>query len=595
MSIPRIYPDGTTTPDTNGLGRLSDATRLEITEKINGSYELEMDYPVDGINFQLIAKNRLIYTDKQFFQIYETSREIGGIVTVYAEHISYRLSHLPVVPFTASGTPTQLWEQIKCHAVSTIPFTFKSDIQTVGSLNIDKPRSVKDILMASDNSFLSVFKGEFNWDNWNINFNKNCGVATSYVVRYGNNLTDVKQEENLQEVDTAIFPYATSKQDKETTTIYLPEKIIQTKNANLFSYSRILPVDFSQKFDSKETPTVEALRQLGNAYIKDNNIGEPKISIDVSFVDLSQTLEYKGTLGAVDLHLGDRLTVIYQDLGIHATAEITQTVKEPLQDRFKTLHLGDFQGSLTNSIIHNDAKNQQNLNDLNNRIDDVEQGAKDDLEKEKEETKRKLTEVDTKASKQIQAAQKTVREIEEKTGKEIDDAKKQISDFVSRNSSGSPLQFYDQNGNIVQGIPPVSTIKSRDGNFELNSSGFNWGGRLLGGNGQLYADGIYGETITGYDINGAHIKGGTLEGVTFDATQSGYFRVAGGSSATVMSTNGFSVNQSGFSDGYINLTGAGNWSPQGFYTPGKVTCSSAHIGGQDLTGADIAKLHRLKG
>ena len=30
---------------TNGLGRLVDATRCEITEEANGKYELEMDYP----------------------------------------------------------------------------------------------------------------------------------------------------------------------------------------------------------------------------------------------------------------------------------------------------------------------------------------------------------------------------------------------------------------------------------------------------------------------------------------------------------------------------------------------------------------------
>lgn len=56
MSIPRIYPDGATQASANGLGRLSDATRLEVTEEINGIFELEMDYPIDGINFELIKK-----------------------------------------------------------------------------------------------------------------------------------------------------------------------------------------------------------------------------------------------------------------------------------------------------------------------------------------------------------------------------------------------------------------------------------------------------------------------------------------------------------------------------------------------------------
>lgn len=294
--------------------------------------------------------------DKQFFQIYEVSKSLSNIVTVYAEHISYRLSHIPVAPFTATGTPSQIWKEIKTHAVIDVPFDFESDIQDSEKFVIDKPRSIKDILMSSEDSFLSNFGGEFEWNNWNIKFNSRRGIDTSYVVRYGSNLTDIKQEENLQEVDTALFPYAFKHEKDKDTVVYLPEKIIKTKNANLFSYTRILPVDFSDKFENDQIPTADALRYLSDIYIKDEKVGDPQVSIDVSFVDLAQTLEYKGMLSAIDLHLGDRMTVIYQKIGLHVVAEITKTVKEPLQDRFKVLHLGDFGESFTSSVIRNNKK-----------------------------------------------------------------------------------------------------------------------------------------------------------------------------------------------------------------------------------------------
>lgn len=673
MSIPRIYPDGATQASANGLGRLSDTTRLEVTEEINGIFELEMDYPIDGINFELIKKNRLIYVDKQFFQIYEISKSLSNIVTVYAEHISYRLSHIPVAPFTATGTPSQIWQEIKTHAVIDVPFDFESDIQDSEKFVIDKPRSIKDILMSSEDSFLSNFGGEFEWNNWNIKFNSRRGIDTSYVVRYGSNLTDIKQEENLQEVDTAIFPYAFKHEKDKDTVVYLPEKIIKTKNANLFSYTRILPVDFSDKFENDQIPTADALRYLSDIYIKDEKVGEPKVSIDVSFVDLAQTLEYKGMLSAIDLHLGDRMTVIYQKIGLHVVAEITKTVKEPLQDRFKVLHLGDFGESFTSSVIRNNKKTKVDLSrfdtrleetkkdtqnefekqsaetnqrfeqqstetnqrfekqsaETNQRFDDFDKSTKEKFSKQQEELEnqkdeserrylehnRKFTELQQETSdkikstkesmdyelsahqqainEQMEKAKKAIRAVEEKTAKEIDDARDSIMTFVSRNSEGAPLEFYDEQGKLVKGIPPVSTIKSKDGKFELNASGFNFGNHVLGGNGELYADGIYGNKIEGYSIIGAHISGGTIQGVTIEGDS--YFRSSGsGGIAVVSGDSGFSFGACAMGSGHISI-GTGNWNGTDFYTSGDVICSSVVVGGMALTSSDVAKLQRLKG
>ena len=74
--IPTLYTPGTTTFTTNGRGRLSDAISCYVEEKRNGSYELEMVYPVDGIHFSDITHSCIITAkpadgkDKQPFRIY---------------------------------------------------------------------------------------------------------------------------------------------------------------------------------------------------------------------------------------------------------------------------------------------------------------------------------------------------------------------------------------------------------------------------------------------------------------------------------------------------------------------------------------------
>ena len=434
-----------------------------------------------------------------------------------------------------------------------------------------------------------------------------------------------------------------------------------------------MPVDFSDKFENDQIPTADALRYLSDIYIKDEKVGDPQVSIDVSFVDLAQTLEYKGMLSAIDLHLGDRMTVIYQKIGLHVVAEITKTVKEPLQDRFKVLHLGDFGESFTSSVIRNNKKTKVDLSrfdtrleetkkdtqnefekqsaetnqrfeqqstetnqrfekqsaETNQRFDDFDKSTKEKFSKQQEELEnqkdeserrylehnRKFTELQQETSnkikstkesmdselsahqqainEQMEKAKKAIRAVEEKTAKEIDDARDSIMNFVSRNSEGAPLEFYDEQGKLVKGIPPVSTIKSKDGKFELNASGFNFGNHVLGGNGELYADGIYGNKIEGYSIIGAHISGGTIQGVTIEGDS--YFRSSGaGGIAVVSGDSGFSFGACAMGSGHISI-GTGNWNGTDFYTSGDVICSSVVVGGMALTSSDVAKLQRLKG
>ena len=94
---------------TNGIGILSDAASCVITEERNGSYELEMQYPVMGLHYASITYRSLILArskpdgEPQPFRVYRITRPLGGLVTVYARHISYDLSGVVVPPFSATG------------------------------------------------------------------------------------------------------------------------------------------------------------------------------------------------------------------------------------------------------------------------------------------------------------------------------------------------------------------------------------------------------------------------------------------------------------------------------------------------------------
>ncbi|MCT7668720.1 MAG: phage tail protein [Lactobacillus iners] len=288
--------------------------------------------------------------------------------------------------------------------------------------------------------------------------------------------------------------------------------------------------------------------------------------------------------------LGDTKTDFNQALGD------TKTNFNQALDDTKTnfnQELDDTKTNFNQALENQKDESERRYLEHNRKFTELQQETSDKIKSTKESMDSELSAHQQAINEQMEKAKKAIRAVEEKTAKEIDDARDSIMNFVSRNSEGAPLEFYDEQGKLVKGIPPVSTIKSKDGKFELNASGFNFGNHVLGGNGELYADGIYGNKIEGYSIIGAHISGGTIQGVTIEGDS--YFRSSGaGGIAVVSGDSGFSFGACAMGSGHISI-GTGNWNGTDFYTSGDVICSSVVVGGMALTSSDVAKLQRLKG
>lgn len=99
---PVLYESTESTFETNGLGVLSDTISCQVVEERNGIFEITLEYPLTGIHYQEIKQRRIIfvkpnpYEDPQPFRIYRITKPLSGKITVYAQHISYDLSGVPV-------------------------------------------------------------------------------------------------------------------------------------------------------------------------------------------------------------------------------------------------------------------------------------------------------------------------------------------------------------------------------------------------------------------------------------------------------------------------------------------------------------------
>lgn len=210
-----LYEENETDFQTLGYGVLKDAITCVVKEELNGSFELEMIYPVDGSHYKDISLRSIIYvkpnrySTPQPFRIYKISMPIDGRVTINAEHISYDLSGYVIEPFTEKAIGIQdAFNKITSNVLGSFPFTFETDITNAESeFNIQVPATVRSILAGREGSLLDVFKGEYSFDKYRIILNKNRGIDRGFSIIYGKNLTDLTREIASEKLYTDVYPY----------------------------------------------------------------------------------------------------------------------------------------------------------------------------------------------------------------------------------------------------------------------------------------------------------------------------------------------------------------------------------------------------
>ena len=334
---------------TAGLCTLPDATSCVVTEERNGAYELEMQYPINGIAYSSITARRIIfcrpnpYEREQPFRIYKISKPINGIVTVYAQHISYDLKGIPLSPFTAENILTAL-QGFTTYAVGDQPFTFTTDKTTTANFSVTVPSSARSMLGGTDGSLLDVYGGEYVFDRYIVALKAARGEDHGVEIRYGKNLTDVTQEENISKVATGVYPYWKSMTDD--TLVMLPEKTLAAPGT--YTFSHVVPLDLSTEWD--EAPTEAQLRARAQKYMEDNAIGVPEVSLSVSFQPLADTVEYKDLAPLEEVRLCDTVTVLYPELGVSATAKVIRCVYNVLLGRYDKIDIGDARTTLADTI-----------------------------------------------------------------------------------------------------------------------------------------------------------------------------------------------------------------------------------------------------
>lgn len=367
---PILYPADETAFDSNGLGVLNDCLSCLVTEERNEGFECKLTYPIDGQHYASLALRQIVLArprpdaDPQPFRIYRITRPISGIVTVYAQHISYDLSGVIASPFTAQGAAPAL-AGLKSNASTACPFDFWTDItDATGTFENKVPTSIRACLGGMDLSILDMYGGELEWDHYTVKLHKRRGADRGFTIRYGKNLVDMTQEENIASVYTGVYPYWS---DNDGNVVTLPEKIVRASGT--YDYDNIQTLDCSAEWN--ETPSESQLRSYAQTYVEKNKIGVPKVGFTISFVKLSDSLEYAGPKELERIELCDTVQVIFLQMGVASTATVTKTEYDTLKERYKSITVGQVQTGIHRVIADQQGNIDGNSSDIGKNETDI--------------------------------------------------------------------------------------------------------------------------------------------------------------------------------------------------------------------------------
>lgn len=285
----------------NGIVTLNKLSKCISKEKLNGEYELELEYPLDDPKIQFLRQWNIIKADGQLFRIYKTNENmINHTINVSARHIFYDLDDAFMLDKRADKKTVKEAMEIalQCDDMNKL-FTVNSDIEDLNSL-----------YMVEQSPLTSMFeiinrwqKGELIRDNFNITIRNDVQYSSGIEIRYKKNMLSLDKETDVDRICTRIYP-------KGKNGITLIEKYIYVPNIKAGDINSP-PREKTKLVKFEEAEDVATLRMLAQKYVE--KLAFPFENIKVNFLDITTLEKYSKIEGLKQVKIGEVVDV-YHDL-----------------------------------------------------------------------------------------------------------------------------------------------------------------------------------------------------------------------------------------------------------------------------------------
>ncbi len=347
--IPVIFKPGEKDFSTNGLGRLVDATRCEVTEEANGKYELELDYPaiskfsdyfVNG--YQIKAKPNDL-EEYHIFEIKQTYKDtFTNSIVVYAQSRTYKLGNRQVRLVTVDNkNGLEAMRLIESNMDEPCDIKLFSDINTASS-TIFEARNVLNCIAGEQGSLLQYWGGEIKREPFKLSLLKRRGRDKVGTVRYGKDLSGLTIKFDWQSIITKVLPFAELQSGVDGTSQRIYGNAVKSEYIKNYPDVYAQYVQFTEDQGVKD---LSSLNKVASKYFTAINPGcdKPKVSIELEIEKLTDSEEAKEFAKMRNYNLFDTFNVYHKLYDIDIDTKVTGIVYDSLTEKTKKITAGDTQ------------------------------------------------------------------------------------------------------------------------------------------------------------------------------------------------------------------------------------------------------------
>ncbi|EIA8295378.1 peptidoglycan DD-metalloendopeptidase family protein [Enterococcus faecalis] len=347
--IPVIFKPGEKDFTTNGLGRLIDATRCEITEEANGKYELEMDYPAISRfsdyfenGYQIKAKPNDL-EEYHIFEIKQTFKDtFTNSIVIYAQSRTYKLGNRQVRLATVDNrNGAEAMRLIEQNMDEPCDIKLYSDINTASS-TVFEARNVLNCIAGEQGSLLQYWGGEIKREPFKLSLLRRRGRDNVGTVRYGKDLKGLTIKFDWQSIVTKVLPFAELQSGADGTSQRIYGEAVKSEYINKYPDVYAQYVQFTEDQGVKD---LSSLNKVAGKYFTTLYPGsdKPKVSIELEIEKLTDSEEAKEFAKMRNYNLFDTFTVYHKFYDIDIQTKVTGIVYDALAEKTIKITAGDIQ------------------------------------------------------------------------------------------------------------------------------------------------------------------------------------------------------------------------------------------------------------
>lgn len=309
----------------------------EITKVDNGDYFIELDDVLE--NLEYYQKGMIMRVKTPWgFQGFRCDNPIiqNNRISCKAWHISYDSKNYIINK--ASATLANCNDALNHYNDNTdteSPFTVISHITTVATTE-----AVRKSLFSVFTELANAYSGHWVRDNYSFGIESTIGQDRGVVLAYNKNITDIKIEENWDNVCTKILPYTTDGDEEitlgENPYVELSERLYE------IPYTKVVQFEHNFKkadFDTEElyrSKVKEWLHAEAINYLEANKLPQVNYSVSAKVDNISDVGD---TIHIKHPKLNDRYTI---------PTDVISVKYDAITGRYTAIEFGNFKKEIKN-------------------------------------------------------------------------------------------------------------------------------------------------------------------------------------------------------------------------------------------------------